>query len=187
MNTAEQKNLLRKQIREAERILSEDFRQASDRAICRNILSLETYQKAGTVFLFVGCGRETDTTELLEDSFAKGKRVLVPLCMGKGIMEARKIGSLNDLSPGMYGIPEPGPDSERVPFEEIEFALIPCLSCDRFGNRLGKGGGFYDRFLEDFKGDKAMTVRECLMHYAIPTEEHDIAVRPVVTDHHIYD
>ena len=186
MDTVQRKKSLRKNIRAAERSLSEGFRKSSDAAISKNILSLDTYQEAKTVFLFVGYGSEINTDSLIGDALKSGKRVTVPLCTGKGIMEAKEIHSLSELRPGFCGIPEPSEKAVSVPFSEIDFALIPCYSCDREGRRLGKGGGFYDRFLETFKGSSAIVVRECLMNYSIPMEEHDAAILPVVTDHNIY-
>lgn len=180
------KKELRKNIRAAERSLSAEFRKSSDAAVTRNILSLEEYRNARTVFLFAGYGTEIDTTELITDALNGGKRVALPLCTGKGVMEAREIRSLSELSPGAFGIPEPGPGSPVVPFPEIDFTLVPCYSCDAKGRRLGKGGGFYDRFLEHYTGSTAIIVRECLMNYDIPMEGHDAVVLPVVTDHGIY-
>jgi len=186
MDIKDRKRELRRRIRDAERSLSADFRTVSDAAVAKNIFSLDEYKNARTVFLFAGYGSEINTEEIIEDALAGGKRVVLPLCTGKGIMEAREIRSLNELSPGAYGIPEPGPDSPAVPFSEIDFTLVPCYSCDSSGRRLGKGGGFYDRFLENYTGSKAIIVRECLMNYDIPMEKHDASVLPVVTDHHIY-
>ena len=180
------KKELRKRIRAAERSLSAEFRRSSDAAVTRNLLSLEEYRKARTVFLFAGCGYEIDTKEMILDALKNGKRVTLPLCTGPGIMEARQIRSLSELEPGAYGIPEPGPACPAVPFSEIDFTLVPCYSCDRNGRRLGKGGGYYDRFLEKYTGDTAIIVRECLMNYDIPMEGHDATVLPIVTDHNIY-
>lgn len=181
------KKELRANIKEAAESLPADFRKISDEAVAEGVLSLETYRKADTVFLFVGTGFEIRTDRILEDAWKSGKKVTVPLCTGKGIMEARRIFSAEDLETGAYGLLEPKKETEFVPFDEIDFALIPCLSCDSKGRRLGRGGGFYDRFLEHYKGDAAMIVRECLMNYDIPMEAHDRSVLPVVTDHNIYD
>ena len=186
MDIIARKKELRKNIRAAERSLSMEFRKQSDAAVIRNVLSLEEYKNARTVFLFAGYGSEINTDALTLDALQSGKRVAMPLCTGKGIMEAREIRSLSDLSPGSYGIPEPGPDSPVIPFSEVDFTLVPCYSCDRSGRRLGKGGGFYDRFLENYTGSSAIIVRECLMNYDIPMEGHDATVLPAVTDHHIY-
>lgn len=186
MDIRTRKKELRRRIIEAAKSLPSDFRKMSDEAVTAGVLSLDSYRNARTVFLFVGTGFEINTDKIIEDSWRSGKRVTVPLCTGKGIMEARIISSFSDLRPGTYGLSEPGAESEAVPFNEIDLALIPCVSCDSKGRRLGRGGGFYDRFLEEYKGSSAMIVRECLMNYSIPVEEHDASVLPVVTDHHVY-
>ena len=67
--------------------------------------------------------------------------------MSLGIMELRQITSLDQLTPGAYGILEPPADSPAIEADGVDFAVLPCLSCSHSGHRLGQGGGFYDRFL----------------------------------------
>ena len=60
-----------------------------------------------------------------------------------------------------------------IPPKEIDLALIPCLSCGRDGHRLGYGGGYYDRYLNQVKGTLAVLCRRVLMCDEIPIEDHD--------------
>ena len=66
--------------------------------------------------------------------------------------------------------------------QEIDAAVIPCTSCDRKGRRLGKGGGYYDRYLSDVKFSKIVICREKLMLDEVVTDKFDVAMDIVVTE-----
>ena len=152
MNLIDAKKALRSEVRAAERALSPRYRASSNAGINARLLALPEFAIAQTVFAFVGTAREIDTRSFLAETLRRGKRLCVPLCTGPGIMELRRIASFDDLAPGANGIPEPKADCPAVSSDEIDFAVIPCVSCDREGHRLGQGGGFYDRFLAAYRG-----------------------------------
>lgn len=182
MSVPEEKKKLRAELKQRIAALTPDYIEESNRGIVQNILSHPCYQTAKTIFCFVGTASEINTSPLIEQAFSDGKRVAIPLCIGKGIMEAREIHSLAELHSGMMGILEPAADSALVTPEEIDFAILPCVSCDRQGNRLGYGGGYYDRFLEQASFCSVLICRERLLCEEIPTEPHDIAVPVVITE-----
>jgi 5-formyltetrahydrofolate cyclo-ligase len=155
-------------------------------AIRGQVEALPEYQRAGTVFAFVGAKWEIDTKELLRNALAAGKRVAVPLCVGPGIMEARLISGLDELAPGAYGIPAPLASCPVCPPAEIDFAVIPCVACDRAGRRLGQGGGYYDRFLAGAAFTKAAICRDIGLVDRIPAEPRDHPVDCVVTETAVY-
>ena len=106
--------------------------------------------------------------------------------MPEGKMSFRMIRSYDDLEPGAYGILEPKKEMPEIRMEEIDFVLVPCVSCSHDGKRLGNGGGYYDRFLEQYTGAKAILCREALIREDIPMESFDAVVRPVITEDAIY-
>ena len=187
MNLTEAKKALRSEVRAAERALSPRYRASSSAAINARLLALPEYSLARTVFAFVGTAREIDTTEFLREALRQVKRLCVPLCVGPGIMELREITALEDLAPGAYGIPEPKAACPAVPLDEVDFAVIPCVSCDREGHRLGQGGGFYDRFLAAYRGPAYLVCRERLLRREIPMEPHDAIIHWVVTEKTLYE
>ncbi|WP_298035167.1 5-formyltetrahydrofolate cyclo-ligase [uncultured Dysosmobacter sp.] len=187
MTKIEEKQRLRRTVRALERALPAAYRTASGSAIVRRLTAMPEYQTAGTVFCFVGTQREIDTRPILENALAAGKRLCVPRCSGPGVMEARQITSLDQLSPGAYGILEPPPDSPAIPTDAIDFAILPCLTCDRFGRRLGQGGGYYDRFLTHYRGGTVLLCRERLIREEIPVEPHDYPVPWVLTETALYE
>ena len=182
----EEKKLLRAAVREC---INRDFipqRKAISRGICSRVLEYEPYKTAKTVFLFVGTAREVNTLPILEDAWHAGKTVCVPRCMEGGCMALCRITSIADLQPGAYGILEPAENCPTLSHAEIDFALIPCLACNRQGDRLGKGGGYYDRFFELYRGPAAMICPEMLLQNSIPTEPHDTTVSCVITENGIF-
>lgn len=160
-------------------------RQSSDK-ICQILLASSLYRGARTVFCFVGTSREIDTGPVLRQVLADGRTLCVPRCVGPGRMEARRIGSLEDLRPGAYGIPEPGPESPLVPPEDIDLALIPGAAGSRDGRRLGYGGGFYDRYLPATRCPRVLLCRELFVREDVPEEPHDARMDFLVTESGIY-
>ena len=187
MTKAEEKQRLRAVMRQLERELSEQYKQAADQAIAAHLLALPEYQEADTVFCFVGTAREIDTRPILAVALDAGKRLCVPLCVEKGIMELRQIRSLEDLSPGAYGIPEPSAGTPVVSVDEVDLAILPCLTCNHLGQRLGRGGGYYDRFLASYRGGTVLLCRERLIREEIPLEPHDYPIPWVLTETCLYE
>ena len=187
MTKTEEKQQLRRTMRALESGLSARYKAESSRAISAHLLAMPEYQEAGTVFCFVGTDREIDTRPILEDVLAAGKRLCVPQCVGKGIMELRQVTDLRQLIPGAYGILEPSADAPLVSLDEVDFAILPCLTCNHLGQRLGQGGGYYDRFLSHYRGGTVLLCREKLIREEIPLEPHDYPVPWVLTERGLYE
>lgn len=176
------KRELRAEIARAVAALPPEYCRGADEAICRAVLASAEYRRAGTLFCYVGTDREIDTRPILAAALAAGKTLAVPLCVGRGIMEARRIAGLEELVPGKYGIPAPRPDCPLVEPGEIDLALIPCCTGNRRGQRLGYGGGFYDRYLARTRCVTMLLCRERLVRADIPTEPHDRTMDMVATE-----
>lgn len=184
MDTAcrEAKKELRRLVAQREAALEEAYLAQSNAAIAPLVLGLPEYVRAQTVFCFVSMGREVETRPILLHALGAGKHVGVPLCTGKGIMEIRRITGLEQLVPGFRGILEPRPDCPVLTAEQIDFALIPCVCCNKAGLRLGHGGGYYDRYLERAGFASAIVCRERLICDEVPVEPHDIPMKTVITE-----
>ena len=181
------KSELRQRIKAAVAALSPEDAAAEDAAVCRLILSHERWQQARSVFCFVPCPGEIDVTPLLRAALEQGKISAVPLVTGKGEMEARRIGSMAELRPGAFGIPEPPADSETVAPEDIDLIIVPGMAFTADGHRLGKGGGYYDRWLPRCSGYKLAPCRRCCLVDELPREAWDIPVDEVVIGQEIKD
>ena len=186
MTKAEEKKLLRKRVKEEISALPEGYLRRAGDAICGHILASPEYAAASFIFAFISTEEEIDTQRLLKAAWADGKTVAVPLCIKKGIMEARIIRGMDDLQSGMYGIPEPKPETPKLAPEQIDLIIVPCAAASRGGKRLGKGGGFYDRWLAGAESKAILVCPEVLLHEDIPMDEYDMAVPVVATEKGFY-
>jgi len=182
MTRQEEKQQLRAIVRRLEAALAPEYKAKSARSIAHRLLAMPEYQEAQTVFCFVGTDREIDTRPILENALAAGKTLCVPLCTEPGRMESRQITDLNQLVPGHYGLLEPTADTPVIPVDAIDFAVLPCVTCNYLGQRLGHGGGYYDRFLSQYRGGTVLLCRELLIRQEIPVEPHDYPVPRALTE-----
>lgn len=180
------KHMQRKEIQRRIRTLTPEYCREADESIFRSILELPEYRHASCIFCYISISREVNTRPIIENAWTSGKRVAMPRCISQGIMELFEIHSWQDLVPGRYRIPEPGAHCVPVSSSEIEFAVVPCLSCDKRKNRLGHGGGYYDRYLFDAAFPTAAVCREKLLLEHICCESHDRPVDMVITEAAIY-
>lgn len=174
------KTELRKKLIEKRKNLSAGYRQSADYKIFQSIIDFEAYQKANTIFCFVSTEDEVNTHLIIKHALNCGKSVVVPKCISKGIMNAYQIHSFEDLESGKYGILEPKPYCKLVYPEEIDVAIIPCLSCNAEGYRIGYGGGFYDRYLRNQQFLKIAICYEELILDEIPTDSYDEKVDIII-------
>ena len=182
---ADRKKELRREMQGEVKALDAAERSECDKKIFAALVGLEEYKNAGTVFTYVSIDSEIDTRALLARVLEDGKRLCVPRLSGK-VMEIKKVSDLSQLTPGTYNIPEPPAEAAGVRSEEIDFSVIPCVTCNRKGERLGRGGGYYDRFLKDYQGSAAALCRESQMRNHIPLDEQDVNIPLVVTDKAVY-
>ena len=191
-NLRREKAALRCAVRERAAMLDPAELAASDRRIVDSVLSSSLWRRAESVFCYVSVGREPDTGAILCRALAEGKRLYVPKCLPgpERIMLAVRIASTEDLVPGTLGIPEPVFDPEHpretIDAADLDLMLIPCVTADRQGNRLGHGAGYYDRFLAPL-ARRARHPRDpfpaavCLCHAAllsdhVPADPMDIGM-----------
>lgn len=162
--------------------LSPVYCREADEAICRLVLQSDCCRDAQTVFCYAGSEREIDTMGLLHALLSAGKTVALPLCREKGVMEARRIEGMGDLVSGKYGILAPRLSCPLVEPEELDLALVPCSTGNEAGQRLGYGGGYYDRYLSRTRCPKMLLCRYQLVREDIPVEDHDIQMDYLVTE-----
>lgn len=118
--------------------------------IQERIISLPAVAEASTVLLYSPVRGEADTSLLLETLWRRRVRVLLPRCRPEapGAMDLFCVAGLAELKPGAWGIPEPDPSAcDLHEGCSIDLAIIPGVAFDRACNRLGMGGGYYDRLL----------------------------------------
>jgi 5-formyltetrahydrofolate cyclo-ligase len=151
-------------------------------ALCRNIQEHPWFREAETVMAFAALGGEPDLDPVLSEILRLGKTLVLPRCGKKGHMTAHRVWDLSELRSGAYGIREPAEDAPVVPNHEIQLILVPGVAFDKQGGRLGRGAGYYDRFLENYHG-RAMGVCYETALTKIPMEPWDRPMDGVTTDH----
>ena len=173
VSPVEEKARLRAALRARLTELPASTLEAAGRELREAILVEPAFWTAETVFCYVSTAREPDTLPLLRAVMESGRRLVVPRCREGGEMDAAEIRSLTELRPGRYGIPEPSEEAPVVSPEQISLALIPALALGPDGTRLGKGGGYYDRYLP---GLRCPIWGLAWFFCALPTAGHDIPV-----------
>lgn len=180
----EKRALRDKLLRRAEALAGEYIAEASAKMTAL-VTSCSVYQESRALFIYVSTAREPDTAGVLADALRSGKAVYVPKCLPGGHMRAVRIESRDDLRPGFAGILEPADSLPEADPGAIDLAIVPCVSVARDGRRLGRGGGYYDRFLADSRAVKLCLCFEQLLSDDIPTAAHDVRMDCAATENEI--
>ncbi|MDR3037014.1 MAG: 5-formyltetrahydrofolate cyclo-ligase [Coriobacteriales bacterium] len=162
--------------------LDEQSTGKSDARIGDRILSYGQYGKARMVLCYASTPGEVATDGIILNALASGKRVCLPRCENQGIMHAYEIHSLSDLVEGRYGIREPNRHCKLISPRELDLVIAPCVSCTKRGDRLGYGGGYYDRYLTLSDCPVCVLCREALILDHIPASTHDVVMDAVITE-----
>ena len=177
------KSELRQQSLAYLRSLSVAERAEGSARIVAQLLEWPRFQQARCILLCAPLPNEPDLLALLEMEFAVGKQFCFPKVVGK-TLELYHVTNADQLVATTSRIREPGATRCReMESSEIELALIPGLAfCPSSGLRLGRGGGYFDRFLarEDFQGFPAGVCFEGQLLPALPAEAHDVPMQAVV-------
>lgn len=180
-----QKVLLRARLLETLWNLGKKERKERSRKIFKKAVRHPLYRSSESILSYVSFRTEVETDELIRRALKDGKRVFVPLIRpGKKIHIYRVVNLKKDLRKGAYGIPEPRPVRLRLGEpSKLDLIFVPGLGFDRKGRRLGRGGGYFDRFLSRAKTAKriGLAFRKQIVS-KIPVEKHDLPVHALITD-----
>lgn len=158
---------------------AEQLRQQSETVIAR-LRANPAFVRAQTILMYYSLDDEVCTHQLIDTLAAQGKTVLLPVVTGAETMELRCYRGAEDLQGGFFNIMEPvgEPFSD---YETIDVAVVPGMSFDTRGNRLGRGKGYYDRFLAQHPHIYKIGVCFDFQKMpGIPTEENDVRMDDVV-------
>ena len=164
--------------------------EVSGQAILEKVLGLEAYRRAKLVHTYVSSKKnEVDTRTLICTCLKQGKRVAVPVVIpGTKTLAHALIDGLDQLVVGPYGLAQPDPAAATwlSTAAQIDLVVVPGLAFDRRGQRIGWGGGYYDRFLAQVQTVKiGLCYDELVLDY-IPGEPYDVPVDMVVAETAIY-
>jgi len=180
-----EKTQARREIERRIKLLNPQQRALGSARIASALMELPEFTAAGTVMLYMSIADEVDTVPIVEQALAQGKKVALPKVDLKAkIMTAWRITDIKrDLAAGAFGIREPA-FSDSVSPAEIDFCLVPARGFDTLGNRLGRGGGYYDRFmaLPGFRAVRCGVAFDFQLLHGLPHEPHDLPVDIIVTE-----
>jgi 5-formyltetrahydrofolate cyclo-ligase len=182
------KEQLRQQLQKRLLEMPEEQREAKSKRACQNLISTSQFQKASVVMMYLSFPHEANTADAILCAWQLGKIVAVPkISWQQRHMIPVQINSLEtDFSTEVAGLRNPV-TGIPLPFEEIDLVVTPALGFDRRGNRLGRGGSYYDRFF----ANKELKALRCGFAFAeqlielIPVTEHDEPVDFLVTDEEV--
>lgn len=160
----------------------EEYKRHSDKRIAELLISSNEYKTAREIFIYVSVKNEVDTSAIIARTFADGKKVAVPHC-SNGQMNFYYINSTDDLKRVQFGVPTVDVDTAilAAPNKDV-LCIVPALSFDKNGNRLGYGGGYYDRFLAVNNVNTVGLCRENSITDFLPAEKYDVKIHNIITE-----
>ncbi|WP_078552829.1 5-formyltetrahydrofolate cyclo-ligase [Bacillus alkalicellulosilyticus] len=152
----------------------------------KQVMSLSSWRKAQTVAITISRGTEIHTYPIIMEAWKQGKTIAVPKTYPKTKkMEFLLIDSFKQLKPTYFSLLEPVERCPLITKDKLDLVVVPGLAFERSGYRLGFGGGYYDRYLQDYNGDTiSMAFEEQLVATVFP-EQYDIPVSTIVTEKQI--
>ncbi len=181
----EEKKLLRNNILLKRNSLDKDIKENIDYQIYNKLITSDLYLDSKTIFIYLSFGSELDTKTIINKALMDGKKVYIPkIYKADKSMRAVNLESFKDLKKNSMGILEPIDDSNYIEKENIDLIIVPGAVFDFNGNRIGYGGGYYDRYLEDIKeiNNKVVLAYDLQIVDFINPEPHDISFDYIVTN-----
>lgn len=178
------KRLIRKET--IKRLKTQKRGKAFDKSkkIMRKLFSSREFKKAQTIMFYASKKEEVDTHIMIDEALKMGKRVALPRCTSQKTIIPKEITSRNkDLEKGDHDIYEPKKKCKHIQPKDLDLIIVPGVAFDKKNIRLGRGKGYYDKFLKDLPGRIPsiglafdFQIKACL-----PKDSHDIPVSKIIT------
>lgn len=161
-------------------------------ALIKDLLfSLKEFREAATILFFLSFGKEVRTEAMVRETLKQDKEVLVPKTDTRNhcLILSRLWDYDGDLAPGIWGIPEPKTDALRpVDPREVDLVVVPGVAFDGEGNRMGYGGGYYDRLFPLLREGTPLVALafQCQLVEEVPTEPYDRKIHWLITEEAVF-
>ncbi|WP_299145541.1 5-formyltetrahydrofolate cyclo-ligase [uncultured Dialister sp.] len=183
ISSSEVKKEIRRKMLALRRALSDDEAVKKAESLTSWILTLPEYKKAKRIMAFLAMKGESNLDGLIARALSEGKEVYVPVCLPERQMEAGRLLDMDHFVKGPLGLRDLPKGYDTVSPEELDLVLVPGVACDREGNRLGMGAGYYDRYLVHVPFEKRIAALwDFQVAEAIPSEPFDERMAKIVTD-----
>lgn len=181
----EEKKVLRNKILEIRDSLNNNEKELIDNKIFNELINTDLYKRSINIFIYISFSNEINTRNIIEKAFKDKKNVFIPkVYKYDKLMKAIKLNSIDELKKNSMGILEPIDDSNYIEKENIDLIVVPGVVFDKECNRIGYGGGYYDRYLKDIKSkkNKIALAYDLQIVDKIESEVHDIKVDYIITN-----
>lgn len=179
-----EKEKIRKTILQIREQLSEEEALQRSKLVLTQLENLPEFRTAGLIHTYASSKpNEVDTIMMIARSFARGKRIALPVIRDKKerTMDSSELMNLGDLTEGPFGIKEPKVFSS-IAIEEVDMFIVPVVAIDRAGNRIGWGFGYYDGLLRMQDKPKVALAYKFQIVDSIEPTESDVRVDYIVTE-----
>ncbi|MFH1415038.1 MAG: 5-formyltetrahydrofolate cyclo-ligase [Elusimicrobiota bacterium] len=159
-------------------------RHMADSIIYKKLKSHPCITGNRNIMLYVSVNGEVDTSRIIDCLLSAGKRVYLPVISETDLLPV-EIDTGTQLHPGRFGIPEPDPEKRLFADPELlDVVIIPGVSFTKKGTRLGRGGGYYDRFIDKLRAGTHLIglCYNCQLENHIPNGLNDKHVHEVITE-----
>jgi len=182
---------LRKQLLNQRDEMKKDEVEKLSKEIMEKLIKLPELRQSKVVMSYLSFKNEVDTEAIIDWCFNQGKEVVIPYCeMGSNeIIPCKLYPDRRGLEKNKFGIWEPKKDLKTsIEIDNIDVIIVPGVGFDNNCNRLGFGGGYYDRFLAK-RQRETQAIAICYQNQiveSIPTDDYDIKMDMVVTESNIF-
>jgi 5-formyltetrahydrofolate cyclo-ligase len=159
----------------------EEYRNKKSKIIKEKLFRNRVFKKAKIVMFYMAFGGEVDTENMIKEAQKSGKTVVVPVCCKNRMMRPCILKDKGRLSRGPYGMSEPT-IKKQVSLKSLDLVIVPGMAFDKKGKRLGRGKGYYDRFLMKIPKDTSSfgLAFDFQILPFIPTTDIDVDVKKVI-------
>ena len=189
LSVREEKKNIRQELLAIRRTITDDERTSAEESMISRILSLASFRFAKTVLLYSPIKGEVNLLPLIQVILKEGKSVAFPLCHTESCtLTYHYVTSIDELISGSYGTMEPSINSQiYIPDKnKNDLILVPGISFDKQGYRLGYGKGYYDRYLMNFRGSQIGVTFHKLFVNSLPYGHYDRRVNAVLTEKGVF-
>lgn len=183
----QQRDEIRKAIRQKRRLLTLNEQQQAAEQLCEQVLSHPKIKQAQTIALFLSFDGEIDTSPLISQLWALNKQVCLPVLhpFHRHHLLFLRYDPTTQLVKNRFNIFEPPLNVNNIiPISDIDIIFTPLVAFDEFGQRLGMGGGFYDRTLENWQQKSFYPMglaHTCQQVKPLPSADWDIPLPVIIT------
>ncbi|WP_410983643.1 5-formyltetrahydrofolate cyclo-ligase [Bacillus cereus] len=185
----EEKVRLRKKIVEQMNSLSKEQHKTLSEQIVFSLYEQQEWREAKTIGITLSMEHEVNTYVIIEQAWREGKKVVVPKCNRETrTMTFRQITNFDQLETVYMSLREPIPAlTVEIEANEIDLLFVPGVAYTRRGERIGYGGGYYDRYLLQYEGKTLSLAFDFQIVSYIPTESFDQNVQKIITEKETID